>query len=111
MSDAALQPLRGEVWDARLLVVGQHPAVVLTVNPLIPRLSAVTVAVVTGTAGPPSTHVRLDAGTGLTRYPESYVNATDLHTLSRTRLRQRRGRLAAGELAHLEDAVRLYLGL
>lgn len=109
MSDAALQPLRGEVWDARLPVVGQHPAVVLTVNPLIPRLSAVTVAVVTGTAGPLSTHVRLDAG--LTRYPESYVNATDLHTLSRTRLRQRRGRLAAGELAHLEDAVRLYLGL
>jgi mRNA interferase MazF len=99
------------VWDARLPVVGQHPAVVLTVNPLIPRLSAVTVAVVTGTAGPPSTHVRLDVGAGLTRYPESYVNATDLHTLSRTRLRQRHGRLAAGELAHLEDAVRLYLGL
>ncbi|MGH3831085.1 MAG: type II toxin-antitoxin system PemK/MazF family toxin [Pseudonocardiaceae bacterium] len=109
MSDAPLQPLRGEVWDARLPVVGRHPAVVLTVNPLIPRLGAVTVAVVTGTAGPPSTHVRLNAG--LTRYPESYVNATDLHTLSRTRLQQRRGRLAAGELAHLEDAVRLYLGL
>ncbi|MGH3771151.1 MAG: type II toxin-antitoxin system PemK/MazF family toxin [Pseudonocardiaceae bacterium] len=111
MSDAPLQPLRGEVWDARLPVVGRHPAVVLTVNPLIPRLGAVTVAVVTGTAGPSSTHVRLDADAGLTRYPESYVNATDLHTLSRTRLQQRRGRLAAGELAHLEDAVRLYLGL
>lgn len=106
-----MDPLRGEVWDTRLPVVGLHPAVILTVNPLIPRLSAVTVAVVTGTAGPPSTHIPLDAHAGLTRYPESFVNATDLHTVSQTRLRQRRGRLHPAELMRLEDAVRLYLGL
>lgn len=103
--------MRGEVWDIRLPVVGLHPAVILTVSPLIPRLSAVTVAVVTGTEGPPSTHVPLDAHAGLTRYPESFVNATDLHTVSQSRLRQRRGRLHPAEIARLEDAVRLYLGL
>lgn len=107
----AMDPLRGEVWDVRLPVVGLHPAIILTVNLLIPRLSAVTVAVVTGTAGPPSTHISLDAHAGLTRYPESFVNATDLHTVSQARLGQRRGRLHPAELVRLEGAVRLYLGL
>ncbi|MGH4012494.1 MAG: type II toxin-antitoxin system PemK/MazF family toxin [Pseudonocardiaceae bacterium] len=60
---------------------------------------------------PPSTHIPLDAHAGLTRYPESFLNATDLHTVSQARLRQRRGRLHAAELARLEDAVRLYLCL
>jgi hypothetical protein len=35
--------------DARLPRAGDHPVIVLTINVLIPRLSAVTVAVVTGT--------------------------------------------------------------
>ena len=108
----AIDPLRGGVWDTLRPLVGLHSAIILTVNPLIPRLSAVTVAVVTGTAGPPSTYIPLDAHAGLTRYPESFVNATDLHTVSQTRLRQRRGLLhSPAELMRLEDAVRLYLGL
>lgn len=106
-----VEPLRGEVWDVRIPVVGVHPGVVLTINPLIPRLSSVTIAVITGTPGPAPTHVPLGAEAGLTRYDTSYVNATDLHTVDQSRLRRRRGRLHPAELQHLETAVRTYLGL
>jgi mRNA interferase MazF len=106
-----VDPHRGDVWDARLPRAGEHPVVVLTINVLIPRLSAVTVAVVTGTEGPPQTHIPLDRDAGLTGYDVSYVNATDLHSIDKSRLRRRRGRLHPRELTHLEEAVRLYLGL
>jgi mRNA interferase MazF len=106
-----LDPLRGEVWDARLPSVGEHPVVILTVNPLIARLSSVSVAVVTGTEGPDATHVLLGADAGLTKYPASFVNATDLHTISQARLRRRRGLLHPAELARVEEGIRLTLGL
>lgn len=106
-----MDPLRGDVWDAHLPRAGNHPVVVLTINILIPRLSAVTVAVVTGTAGPVQTHIPVDSESGLTGRDVSYVNATDLHSIDKSRLRHRRGRLHSSELASLEEAVRLYLGL
>jgi mRNA interferase MazF len=106
-----VEPLRGEVWDARLASAGEHPVVVLTINVLIPRLSAVTVAVVTGTEGPAQTHITVDAEAGLTGHDVSYVNATDLHTIARPRLRRRRGRLHPREMMKLEEAIRTYLGL
>lgn len=106
-----VQPFRGEVWDVRIPVVGEHPAVILTINPMIGRLSHVTVAVITGTAGPAATHIALDPGAGLTRYDASYANATDLHSVDRSRLRRRRGRLHPAELQRLESAVGTYLGL
>jgi mRNA interferase MazF len=106
-----VDPLRGDLWDAHLPRAGDHPVVVLTINVLIPRLSAVTVAVVTGTAGPAQTHIPVDSESGLTGYDVSYVNATDLHSIDKSRLRRRRGRLHSKELASLEQAVRLYLGL
>lgn len=90
---------------------GEHPAVVLTINPMIPRLGALTVAVVTGTEGPGTTHIPLGPDAGPTRYDVSYVNATDLHTVAKGSLRRRRGRLHPGELSRLGDAVRTYLGL
>lgn len=106
-----MDPLRGEVWDARIPLVGEHPCVVLTINPMIGRLAAVTVAVVTGTPGPAPTHIPVDAESGLTKYEMSFVNATDLHTIARSRLRRRRGRLHPAELHRLESAFRTYLGL
>lgn len=99
------------MWDAHLARIGGHPVVVLTVSTLISRLSAVTVAVITGSQGPASTHVPLDGDAGLTGYGISYVNATDLHTVDKPRLRRRRGLLSPRELTRLEDAIRLYLGL
>jgi mRNA-degrading endonuclease toxin of MazEF toxin-antitoxin module len=45
------------------------------------------------------------------RYDVSYANATDLHTVARSRLRTRRGRLHPAEVRSLELAIRTYLGL
>jgi mRNA interferase MazF len=106
-----VQALRGEVWDVRVPIVGQHPAVILTNNALIDRLSSVTIAVITGTAGPEPTHITLDQDAGLTRYDTSYVNATDLHTVAQARLRRRRGRLHQAELQRLDAAIRTYFEL
>lgn len=105
------EPLRGEVWNARFPAFGEHPAVVLSVNPLNVRLGHVAVIPITGTRGPELTHVALTADAGLTRYDESYADITSLQPLARSRFRQRRGLLASGELAHLEDRLRVYLGL
>lgn len=104
--------MRGEVWDACLPnPIGEHPVLVLTTNALISRLSAVTVALITGTEGPSSTHVRLDHDAGLTGYDVSYVNTTDLHSVAKPRLHHRRGRLVLSELESVESALRDYLGL
>ena len=106
-----MEPLRGEVWDAHVRGAGMHPFVILTVNPMIAQLGAVTAVLVTATAGPRYTHIPLGADTGLTEYTESYANAADLHTIPKPRLHRRRGRLAAAEMASLEQAVCTYLGL
>jgi len=104
--------LRGEVWACALpQPVGPHPVVVLTVNRIAEPLSSVTVALVTGTAGPAVTHIPLGLDSGLTKYDESYVNCTDLHTIAEYRLRRRLGLLAPAELRRVEDSVRLILGL
>lgn len=48
---------------------------------------------------------------GVTKYPESYVNCTDLNSVEKSRLRRRLGRLAPAELRSVEAAVRTILGL
>jgi mRNA interferase MazF len=101
-----MQPLRGEVWDVTFPIIGNHPSVVLTINPMISRLSYVT-----GTLGPSPTHIPLDRDGGLTRYDVSYANATDIHSIPQSRLRRRRARLHPAEMQRLESAVRTYLGL
>ena len=106
-----MDPLRGEVWDAPVRGAGEHPFVILAVNSMIVRLGSVTAALVTGTAGPSETHVPLGNEVGLTEYDESYVNATDLYTIPKPKFRRRRGILHPAEMARLEDAVRIYLGL
>ncbi len=91
--------------------VGMHPVVVLTINVLLQRLSSTTAVLITGTAGPRSTHIPLGPEAGLTRYPESYAVATELHNVSLQALRRRRGRMERGELIALEDAIRVAHGL
>lgn len=65
------EPFRGEVWDVRLPALGEHPAVVLSVNLLNARLGHVAVIRITGTPGPGLTHVPLTAEAGLTRDDEA----------------------------------------
>jgi len=103
--------MRGELWLCAVPVVGTHPGVVLTVNRIAEPLSSVTVALVTGTPGPDSTHVRIGPEAGATKYDESYVNCTDVHSLDKPRLRRRLGRLAMGEMRNVESALRVILGL
>lgn len=106
------EPLRGDVWDVRFPgPVGEHPAVVLSINLLNTRLAAVAVALITGSEGPSGTHVQLDADAGLTRYDQSWVNITDLHSVARSRFRRHRGRVSLAELDHISDGVRVYHGL
>jgi mRNA interferase MazF len=85
--------------------------VVLTVNRIAEPLYAVTVALVTGTAGPSVTHVPVGPESGLTKHDESYVNCADLHTVAKLRLRRRLGLLAPVELRRVEEVIRLILGL
>ena len=106
-----MDPLRGEVWDARVPAAGPQPVVVRTINPLITRTSSVTVAVITGTQGPAVTHLAVGPEVGLTKYLVSYVDATDVHTIAQTSLTRRRGVLHPAELERLEEAVRTTLGL
>ncbi len=108
---APAEPLRGEVWDVRFPVVGEHPAAVLSVNPLNRRLGHVAVVPITGTPGPELTHVPLTAEAGLTRYDESYADITGLQPAARGRFLRRRGLLTRTELVRLEDQIRIYLGL
>ncbi len=103
--------MRGEVWDVYPARAGRHPVVVLTVNRLLRHLSSTTVVLVTGTAGPRSTHVPLGADAGLTRYDESYAVATELHNVPLAALTVRRGRLSRAEMRSLESAVRGVHGL
>lgn len=105
------EPLRGEIWDVRFPSFGLHPAVVLSASPLNVRLGHAAVIPITGTQGPEGTHVPLTADVGLTRYPESYADVTGLQPAARSRFRRRRGLLASTEIAHIEDRLRVYLGL
>jgi mRNA interferase MazF len=91
--------------------IGPHPVAILTANHVATPLSAVTVAVITGTPGPSVTHVPVGPDSGLTRYDESYINCTDLHTVDKPRLRRRLGLLAPPELRRVEELVRVILGL
>jgi mRNA interferase MazF len=104
--------LRGEVWWCAFRnPPGPHPVVVLTVNAIAQPLSSVTVVLITGTAGPSSTHVTLGPDCGVTKYPESFANCTDIHTVAKSQLRKRMGLLAGVEQEAVASAIRLSLGL
>jgi mRNA interferase MazF len=103
--------MRGEVWEAHVPRAGVHPVVILTINALRDRLSSVTVAVVTGSRGPSSTNIPIGREAGLSKYPESYVNTTDIHTIASVSCRTRRGLLLRSEMAAVEESLRTSLGL
>ncbi|WP_338896981.1 type II toxin-antitoxin system PemK/MazF family toxin [Streptomyces sp. TG1A-60] len=81
-----------------------------SVNRIAEPLPAVTVAVITGTPGPASTHVPVGPDCGVTTYNESYVNCTDLRTVDKPRLWRRLGLLHPNEMRGVEECVRVILG-
>lgn len=105
--------MRGEVWDTVFpRGIGRHPAVVLSINRMNIQIGNVAVLLITGTSGPPETHVRLDLAAGVAKYDESFVNITDLHAVPKSRLQRWRGRVhPSTELAHISERVLIYLGL
>ncbi len=105
------EPFRGEVWNVDFDDFGQHPAVVLSINPLNARLGHVAVVPVTGTAGPEQTHIPLNADAGLTKCEQSYADVTALQPVARSRLLTRRGLLTREELDRLGRQLTVYLAL
>lgn len=105
------EPFRGEIWDADFAEFGRHPAVVMSATAVNRRLGHVAVIPVTGTPGPPSTHIPLERDTGLTRYDVSFADVTALQPVDRAVLVRQRGSLAPSELERLVVQLRTYLGM
>lgn len=98
--------LRGQVWACALpQPVGPHPMLILTVNRVTEPLSAVTVALITGTPGPTVTHVPVRPDSSQTKDDESHVNCTDLHTVAKPRLRRH---LLVSQSARPQPAILRY---
>ena len=100
---------RGDIYEADLPVGGRRPAAVVSRDTLIPLLTAVTVAGITGTIRGLPTEVPVGPQHGLDR--DSAINCNHLATLPRARLGRYRGRLGPAELARLDHALRIAVAL
>jgi mRNA interferase MazF len=100
---------RGDIYEAELPVGDRRPAAVVSRDTLIPLLTAVTVAGVTSTVRGLPTEVPVGTEHGLDR--DSAINCNHLATLPKARLGRYRGRLGPGELARLDNALRIALAL
>jgi mRNA interferase MazF len=101
---------RGDVYDADFPLAGPHPAVVITREEAIPVLSAVAVVLVTSTVRGHPAEVPLE-GSHLDLREHSIVNCDDLATLPKRLLNRYRGHLSPGQLAALDGALMIALGL
>jgi mRNA interferase MazF len=101
---------RGDLYDANFPLAGTHPAVVVTREQAIPVLSAVTVVLVTSTVRGHRAEVPLD-GTHLDLHEHSVLNCDDLATLPKRLLTRYRGHLSPVQLAALDRALAIALGL
>ena len=79
---------RGDIWDIDFPGAGRHPGLGLTSDVLLARLGRCTVALVTHTEGPASTHVPVGPPEGC---DESFVNLTDIHTVRARNFKRKRG--------------------
>jgi mRNA interferase MazF len=101
---------RGDLYDADFPLAGMHPAVVVTREEAIPVLSAVTVALVTSTVRGHPAEVPLE-GPHLDLREHSVLNCDDLATLPKRLLKRYRGHLSSEQLAALDRALTIALGL
>lgn len=101
---------RGDVYDADFPLAGPHPAVVVTREEAIPVLSAIAVVLVTSTVRGHPAEVALE-GSHLDLRDPSVVNCDDLATLPKHRLKRYRGHLSPDQLAALNRALTIALGL
>jgi mRNA interferase MazF len=100
---------RGDVFDAEVPGLGRRPAVVVTRQVAIPFLANVIVATVTARIRNLPTEIPLDRAQGLDH--ESVANCDNLYTVPKSALGHLRGRLDPEQLARLDAALRVALGL
>jgi mRNA interferase MazF len=100
---------RGDIYEADLPVGGRRPAAIVSRDTLIPLLTAVTIAGITSTIRGLPTEVPVGPQHGLDR--DCVVNCNDLATLPEAWLGRYHGRLGPGELARLDEALRIALAL
>lgn len=101
---------RGDVYDADFPLAGMHPAVIVTREEAIPVLSAVAVVLVTSTVRGHPAEVPLE-GPHLGLHEHSVLNCDDLATLPKRLLKRYRGHLSPAQLAALDRALAIALGL
>jgi len=111
------EPLRGDVWDLHLDPIkgheqaGSRPALILSVD-LFNEGPADLVVIVplTRTQRNIRWHVSVrppEGGLGA----ESFIQCENVRSVSKLRLKRRRGRVSPGTLEQVEDRVRILLGL
>jgi mRNA interferase MazF len=100
---------RGDVVDADVPGVGRRPAVIVTRQIAIPFLENVIVAMVTATIRNLPAEIPLGRAQGLDH--QSVANCDNLYTVSKSALGRVRGRLDSEQLARLDAALRVALGL
>jgi mRNA-degrading endonuclease toxin of MazEF toxin-antitoxin module len=100
---------RGEVWDADIPGVGRHPVVIATRDSAIPLLSSVVCVLVTSSFHGHVAEVEVATEEGLDQ--SSAANCDNLFTLPKRVLTRRRGVLGPVELAELDRALMVALGL
>jgi mRNA interferase MazF len=114
---AASGPLRGEVWDVNLdpLIgheqAGLRPALVISVDLFNEGPAELVVLIpLTRTARKIRWHVAVAPPEGgLTS--TSYIQCENLRSVSRQRLRRRRGRVTDDTMLQVEDRLNILLGL
>jgi mRNA interferase MazF len=109
--------MRGEVWDLGLDPIVGHeqagfrPALILSVDLFnVGRAELVVVVPITRTERKIRWHVPVhppDGGLDA----ESFIQCENVRSVSKRRLKRRRGRISAEVLEQVEDRVRILLGL
>jgi mRNA interferase MazF len=110
-------PSRGEIWFLNLdpsqgrEQAGSRPALVISVDPFNhgPADLVVVLPVTSKAKGIPF-HVAIEPPEGGVRQ-RSFIKCEDVRSVSRSRLRERWGSVAAHTLSAVEDRLRILMGL
>lgn len=97
----------GEVWEMEF--VKRRPVVIVSRDDVAARRDGVTVAVVTRSVRGLPSEIVLDHRDGLPFV--CAVNCDDLHSIRKSRLERRVGRLSETKIEQLDDALRFALQL
>lgn len=100
---------RGDVWDAAIPVIGNHPVVIVTRDRAIPLLSRLVCVLVTSTFHHHVAEVAIGHDEGLTR--DCAANCDNVFTVPIASLTRHRGHLGSAKLAELDTALTIALGL